>query len=51
MDRLTHRDPKEASSHAKADENFANYFLKTKAENNRFIVLKRLQKSISQLAS
>ena len=25
-----HRDPEVASSHAKIDENFANYFLKTK---------------------
>ena len=41
------------SSQAKIDENFANYFLKPKANNKCFIVLKctykGIQKSISEL--
>ena len=48
-----HCDLKVSSSQAKIDENFANYFLKTKANNKCFIVLKctckGLQKSISEL--
>ena len=48
-----HCDLKVLSSQAKIDENFANYFLKTKANNECFIVLKfickGLQKSISEL--
>ena len=51
--RLTHCDLKVSRSHAKIYENFANYFLKTKANNKYFIVLKctckELQKSISKL--
>ena len=46
---------KVSRSQAKIDENFANYFLKTKANNKCFIVLKctckGLQKSISELSS
>ena len=49
----THCDLKVSRSHAKIDESFANYFLKTKANNKCFIVLKcqrkRLQKSMSEL--
>ena len=48
----SHCDLKVSRSQAKIDENFANYFFKTKA-NNCFIVLKckckGLQKSISEL--
>ena len=44
---------KVSRSQAKIYENFANYFLKTKANNKCFIVLKctckRLQKSKSEL--
>ena len=44
---------KVASSQAKLDKNFANFFLKTKAKNKCFIVLnctyKGLQKSIREL--
>ena len=50
---LEHCDLKVSDSHAKIYENFANYFLKTKANNKCFIVLKctlkGLQKSISEL--
>ena len=46
-------DLKVSSSQAKIDKNFANYFLKTKANNMCFIVLKctckGLQQSISEL--
>ena len=49
----SHSDLKVSSSQAKIDENFANYYLKTKAYNKYFIVLKctckGLQKSIRQL--
>ena len=48
-----HCDLNVASSQAKTDENFANYFLKTKANNKCFIVLNcicnGLQKTISEL--
>ena len=49
----THCDLKVSRSHAKIYENFTNYFLKTKANNKYFIVLKctckGLQKSINEL--
>ena len=48
-----HCDLKVSRSQTKIDENFANYFLKTKASNKCFVVLKctckGLQKSISEL--
>ena len=57
MDLITvgviHCDLKISRSQAKINENFANYFLQTKANNKCFIVLKctckELQKSISEL--
>ena len=49
----SHCDLKVSRSQAKIDESFANYFLKTKANNKCFEVLKctckGLQKSISEL--
>ena len=50
---VAHCDLKVSRSQAKIDENFANYFFKTKANNKCFIVLKctckGLQKRISEL--
>ena len=50
--KCTHRDSKVASSHAKIDEIFANYFLKNKVKNKCFTVLKityiKTRKSIKE---
>ena len=50
---ISHCDLKVSSSQAKFNENFANYFLKTKVNNKCSIVLKctckGLQKSIREL--
>ena len=51
--RSSHCDLKVSRSQAKIYESFANYFLKTKANNKCFILVKctckELQKSISEL--
>ena len=45
---VTHCDLKVSRSHAKIYENFANYFLKTKANNKCFIVLKCTYKGLQK---
>ena len=51
---VSHCDLKVSSSQAKIDENFANYFLNSKAKNKCFMMLKftckGLQKSMKKLS-